>query len=144
MPWRRDFDRDCEPLDGTETELQGRVLVVEDDDSFREILVDLLGDYGLEVEGAVDGVEALQKLGLRRYDYVITDIKMPGLDGRELIRIVREKYGAQGPEMIAMTAGLRLDLKALKERCDISEVLYKPFSIDYAYRCIERLKQEGA
>lgn len=65
---------------------RGRVLVVDDDVSSRTALNDLLTDEGYEVEVAQDGFKALSKIAELTPDLVITDQKMPGMDGLELLR----------------------------------------------------------
>merc|ERR1711907_813437 len=77
-----------------------RVLVVDDDELNRCITADILGELDpeeglvLDVDTAVDGLEALEKLHSQHYDCVVTDIIMPNLDGRGLAqRIHKEKLG---------------------------------------------------
>ena len=64
--------------------LNARILVVEDDPSQREMLAGFLRDLGAEVEEAGDGNAALETVRRHSLDVVLTDLRMPGLDGREL------------------------------------------------------------
>ncbi len=66
------------------------LLVVEDDEQFRNFLRDVLGRHGYEVDAAGDGNEALRLFGVRRPDMVITDLVMPGVDGLELVIELRK------------------------------------------------------
>ncbi|MFW6107117.1 MAG: sigma-54-dependent transcriptional regulator [bacterium] len=66
-----------------------RILVVDDEPVVRKSFARALQDDGFAAEAAADGQEALQKLQAERYDLVISDLKMPKLDGLELLRQVK-------------------------------------------------------
>ncbi|MBU8932547.1 MAG: response regulator [candidate division Zixibacteria bacterium] len=68
------------------------ILVVDDDHNLRELLVDTLIGTGYATDAAVDGFEALKKLRLKSYDLMISDIRMPGMDGIRLLQKVRSYY----------------------------------------------------
>ena len=70
------------------------VLVVDDEDSIRSSLCDIIEAAGYDVSRASCGEEALDILKKRLVDVVITDIRMPGMSGFELTGIVKEKYNA--------------------------------------------------
>jgi CheY-like chemotaxis protein len=59
-----------------------RVLVVEDEPTVARLIADVLEDEGLHVDVLLDGREALDRAGRERFDLVICDMKMPGLDGQ--------------------------------------------------------------
>ena len=61
-----------------------KVLVVDDEESIRNLMVTLLSQKGYHCETATDGVEALDKIGKTEFDAVVTDIVMPGMDGISL------------------------------------------------------------
>lgn len=94
---RRDIDGwlEASRLAGTEagqaetTREQPDVLVVDDDAAVRELLAKALTGAGYQVDLAVDGPSALVRLGEKAYDLMITDLKMPGLDGLSVIREAR-------------------------------------------------------
>ncbi|MFH2204817.1 MAG: ATPase, T2SS/T4P/T4SS family [Elusimicrobiota bacterium] len=67
------------------------VLVVEDDEETRVLLERVLGNRGYAVTVACDGVEALMKLGQRRFDLILSDIEMPNLDGLKLLELMAVK-----------------------------------------------------
>ncbi|MEE8578266.1 MAG: response regulator [candidate division Zixibacteria bacterium] len=86
------------------------ILIVEDEATLRELLVDTLTTLGYETEAASGGIEALEVLSHRTFDLLITDIKMPQLDGVGLLKKVRRRYpdlpvifisGATDEEVIA-------------------------------------------
>lgn len=68
-----------------------KILVVDDEEYIRELYRDELLEEGYEVELAEDGYEALSKMETSPPDLVTLDVKMPGLDGIEVLRRIREK-----------------------------------------------------
>jgi len=64
---------------------QERILIVEDEANERTGLAELVTSWGYRTETAADGVEALEKVGTFTPSIVITDIKMPRMDGMELV-----------------------------------------------------------
>src|SRR4051794_18402104 len=69
------------------------VLVVDDEPTIVEILGTYLERAGFEVERAMDGLEALRLTELHRPDLVVLDLMLPGLDGFEVLRRLRERPG---------------------------------------------------
>lgn len=78
--------------------MSGRVLVVDDDESLRRVTQVQLEQAGFETETAADGSEALAALQKTTFQLVITDLKMPGMSGLELLRRIRADY----PEVIVV------------------------------------------
>ena len=78
------------------------ILVVDDEETLRNILVKILTKEGYKVETAENGEEALEKLRQAQYNLLISDIKMPRLNGFELLKIAKKDYGSMG--VIMMTA----------------------------------------
>jgi len=67
----------------------GRVLVVDDNGALRELFASILGEAGWHVDVAASGDEALRALRNARYEVVLSDIDMPGMNGLQLLRAVR-------------------------------------------------------
>ena len=85
--------------------LEGRVLVVEDQELNREVADGMLKSFTLEVDDAADGREALAKLAAWRYDLVLMDCQMPVMDGYSATRELRNREGASAHTVvIALTA----------------------------------------
>jgi len=68
-----------------------KILVVDDEESIRELYRAELTDEGYDVDLAADGNQALRRLDTYRPDLVTLDVKMPGIDGIETLRRIREK-----------------------------------------------------
>jgi CheY-like chemotaxis protein len=106
------------------------ILVIEDDEFFSELLVELLQQDGHKVSLAKDGAKALQLLTIQRPDLIITDILMPNMDGVELIMALA-KQGSSIP-VIAMSGGRRsispeFSLESAK-LLGVKTTLTKPFT----------------
>jgi DNA-binding NtrC family response regulator len=96
-----------------EENIRAKVLVVDDDVNLLDLLVDTLTTIGYRTTPAHGGVVALEKLKDDRFDLMITDIKMPDLDGIQLLKKVRRHYpdmpvlfitGYGTPEMIGQSS----------------------------------------
>lgn len=72
-----------------EAERKRRVLVVEDDPRLRSALARLLAGWGYEAEVASDGIEALEKIASFHPTIVISDLRMPRMDGLQLLTVLR-------------------------------------------------------
>ena len=71
-----------------------------------------LGKMGHSVQVAVNGLEVLQKLKEGEFDLVLMDVEMPGMDGLEATRVIREKEAGSGQHIpiLAMTASARIEV----------------------------------
>jgi two-component system phosphate regulon response regulator OmpR len=83
-------------------ELKTRVLVVDDDQRLRELLVRYLGEQGFEVRAVADGPGMDKQLSRERYDLVVLDLMLPGEDGLAICRRLRAANGA--PAIVMLTA----------------------------------------
>jgi DNA-binding NtrC family response regulator len=105
------------------------ILIVEDDSSYRRALAKTFAKAGYAVTVAPDGQEALQLLEKGSFDLVLTDLKMPGKSGLDLLRALRNRMPRL--KVVIMTGyGTRdsyLEAKAL----EVSGFLLKPLARDY-------------
>ncbi|HLO25222.1 MAG TPA: sigma-54 dependent transcriptional regulator [Geobacteraceae bacterium] len=106
--------------------MKGRILLVEDDETFRSFLRTVLEDDGHDVQAAEDGLKGLRKLRQENFDLVISDLKMPGKSGLELFRETRSDPNP--PQFIFLTAFGKVDeaVAAMKEGA--VDFLTKPLS----------------
>jgi DNA-binding NtrC family response regulator len=79
------------------------ILVVDEEAAVRQSLVDVLSLDGHEVDGAGDADSALLLLDQRRYDLVISDVRMPKLDGPALLDALTERFGDAPPRIAFLT-----------------------------------------
>jgi DNA-binding response OmpR family regulator len=78
------------------------ILVVDDEEMLRNLLMKILTKEGYQVDAACDGEDAVEKLRQNTYSLLISDIKMPRLNGFELLKIAKRDYPTMG--VIIMTA----------------------------------------
>jgi DNA-binding response OmpR family regulator len=105
----------------------GRVLVVDDDEDIRLLIEDVLGAEGYEVHHSVSGEQALRILDREAFEVILSDIKMPGITGIDLLLHVRRKY--LPTEVILMTAYASLETAIQALRGEAFDYLTKPFSL---------------
>jgi len=115
--------------------IRQRVLVVDDKENMRRLVVRILAD-AFEVEEADDGARALALVATRAYDVVVTDIRMPGADGFELLAAVKAR--APATEVVLMTgyATVQDAVRAMKQGA--FDYLEKPFDPDAALAVVQR------
>ena len=68
-----------------------RILLAEDNDDLRELITDFLSEHGFDVYAAVDGEDAWEAVQTTRYQLVLLDVMMPGMDGYELTKRIRKR-----------------------------------------------------
>ena len=114
-----------------------RILVVDDDEHLREALSAFLSDEGHSVDAARDGLEALELLARNQYDVILSDLRMPGLDGRALYAALRTmRHPARKPRVIFMTGNVKgADYSAFLQE-NTEPILEKPFRLDVARRVV--------
>jgi signal transduction histidine kinase len=123
-----------------------RILVVDDEDAFRDMCVELFRDKGYDVSTATAGGEALEMIGDGNFQLVLSDLNLPGVDGITLLKEAKSKRPEL--EVILMTAygGLESALEAL--RLGAYDYITKPFTNEVLTaivgRCLEkqRLSEE--
>lgn len=117
-----------------------RLLVVDDEADIRGLVLDALKAVGYQADAARDGLQALELLSAVRYDIVLTDLKMPGLDGLGLLARIKELYPDTDVIMFTGYATIRTSVEAM--RGGAYDYLPKPFDpedlIRVVRRCLER------
>jgi diguanylate cyclase (GGDEF)-like protein len=114
-----------------------RILAVDDQLYFRVFLEDLLREEGYEVTSAEGGAEALVKLESERFDVVVTDLVMPGMDGSELVQRVKERWPDQDMVVVTSVGDLRTAIDAMK--LGASDYLLKPVDRKALLRSLEQI-----
>jgi DNA-binding NtrC family response regulator len=107
---------------------QGRILIVDDEANARNALAEILREEGYSVETAADGFKALPKLADFHPELVLTDLKMPGMDGLELMGKVQREYPDVG--VVVMTAFGEIETAVKAIRAGAADYLTKPLNAD--------------
>jgi two-component system, response regulator FlrC len=105
-----------------------RILVVEDDSALSEALSDTLALSGYEVVTATDGEQALARLDASRVDMVLTDVQMRPMDGRTLLRNLRQRFNDL--PVLVMTAYGTVEQAVEAIKLGAVDYLAKPFEVD--------------
>jgi len=113
-----------------------RVLVVDDEESARTGLEKLLRLEGYQVDTAFDGANAIEVAGERPPDVVVTDLKMPRMDGLELLEKLRAQYGALPVIVVTAFGDVSTAVKAMRHGAE--DYLVKPIDFDELTLALER------
>jgi DNA-binding NtrC family response regulator len=105
-----------------------KVLIVEDDDAMRDLLVEEISDAGFNVLSAADGRAGVDVVLSTPIDLIITDLRMPDLDGFDLIRDVQATRHAPHIVMITAFGSIETAIKAVK--LGAFDYITKPFEIE--------------
>ena len=104
------------------------ILIADDEEPIRHVLAVLLSEQGYFVRTVKDGDEALRELAARDYDALVTDVRMPGMDGLSLVRAVQQQ--AAETTVIVMSAYGSHDLALEAMKAGAYDYLGKPFRPD--------------
>jgi two-component system response regulator (stage 0 sporulation protein F) len=107
----------------------GRLLIVDDETPVLEVLSEYFGGQGYDVETASNGTEALDAVRRRRPDVVLLDIRMPGMDGVELLRRLRDLDAGLAVIMVTANEDVALARETLK--LGAFDYVAKPFDFKY-------------
>ena len=107
--------------------MTNRILLVDDEETLRFVLRETLISEGYSVDVANNGFQALERVKLKPYDLLITDIKMHGMDGLQLIREI--KRNGSHLKIIIITAYGSLEMVKEAARLGVIEFVSKPFKI---------------
>ena len=106
------------------------VLVIDDISDNRELMVETLNEFGLECINAKNGEEGLELLKKFQPDLVITDLKMPVMNGFEFVKAVRADKNLREINIVATTASITDEIKRKYKKYQFDQVLFKPIQID--------------
>jgi two-component system response regulator HydG len=118
------------------------VLIIDDNMEMASNLQEILEDEGVRVEIARDGFEALDKLDTDGFELVITDIRMPGMNGVEVLKAVHERWPRL--PVIVMTAYSADAIMEEAYTAGALDVLSKPVDIEHVIGLVERVSAPNA
>jgi DNA-binding NtrC family response regulator len=121
---------DMEPSDQT-------VLVVDDESSARDLCRNILKVQGFRVEEAESAARALEILERSLIDIVLTDVRMPGMDGMELLKIVKSRFTSTDAVIMTGFGSIPAAVEAMK--LGAYDYITKPFKVEDFRRVFERL-----
>ena len=121
------------------TLVEGRDLIVEDNQDSAESLAMMLGLWGHAVETASDGLAALESVTRREPDVVLSDLGLPGMDGYELARRLRQRPGLQDAVLVALSGYGREEDKCRALDAGFDHHLVKPPDLDVLAELLGRI-----
>jgi PAS domain S-box-containing protein len=118
---------------------KAKLLIVDDVYDNRKYISDALRESGLEVLEAVNGVSALDVIEKAIPNLIITDIRMPGMDGFDLLAKIKGNYKTSHIPVIAYSASVMKDEKERIHTSEFEELLIKPVSVSELYSAIMKI-----
>jgi two-component system response regulator HydG len=126
--------------DRTEPGVSRSILLVDDDTAILTALSEAISDDGFDVTTAPSAEAALGRIGSARVDVVLSDLRMPGMDGLELLRLLRDR--APSVDVVIMTAYQDLPTVATAMREGARDFLVKPLDLHQVRRLLERIFED--
>ncbi len=114
-----------------------RILVTDDEEIIRDSLSYILKEEGYQVDSAVDGADALEKMAAKEYDLVFTDLKMPKVSGIELLEEISSNKSSTFTIVITAYASIDSAVSALRNGA--YDYIVKPLDFDYVLMKVKRL-----
>lgn len=114
---------------------QPSIMVVDDELLIRDLLYDFFTGQGWEITVAESGAKALEILRQKPVDLVLSDIKMPQMDGLQLAGELRRAY--PGMPVVLMTGYPSVDSAVSALRARVEDYVIKPFNINQLFKLIE-------
>ena len=116
------------------------VMLVDDEVPFVDTMTKRLGKRDLDIVTAYSGQEALEKLAARKVDVVILDVKMPGMDGIETLRRIKEAHPLV--EVIMLTGHATIETGVEGMKLGAFDYLMKPCDIEQLMTKVREAKQK--
>ncbi|MBI1925069.1 response regulator [Candidatus Poribacteria bacterium] len=113
-----------------------KAMVVDDIAENRDVLAQMLSSIGVNVTLADNGAGALEKIRAEMPDIVFMDIMMPGMDGFEAIRRIRDEWGGEAPKMIAVSASALVHERKKYFSAGFDDFIAKPVRAEVMYQCL--------
>jgi DNA-binding NtrC family response regulator len=130
------------------SDAQKHLLIVDDESALREAIAERLADHGFVVEQTSSGEDALERLADFAFDILITDLRLPGIDGRRVVEAALDRYPDIIPIVITGYGTVKDAVEAIKRGA--ADFITKPFQFDALLHVLRsaleqrRLKSENA
>jgi DNA-binding NtrC family response regulator len=121
--------------------MNATILVIDDESTIQDAIGGLLRDDGYQVDTAGSGEEALSRIAQQEFDVILSDIKMPGLTGLDVLEQTRALTPRTG--VILMTGYATLDTAIEALRRGAGDYLLKPFGLDDLRLSVQRVLRQG-
>ncbi len=118
---------------------QIRVLIVEDDQELGTLLSEEVRDQGLETRWTGSAEEALELMGEWRPDMVVTDLRLPGMDGLDLLRKAQRDFAENLPDFLVITAFGTITRAVESLKAGAEDFLTKPLDLDHFILTVNRI-----
>ena len=119
-----------------------KILIAEDEEITLNNILDTLQDEGYDVSGTKNGADALMKMEKEHFDLLITDIKMPGLSGVELLEKIKEKYPVTEVIIITGFGSIGSAVEAMKKGA--LDYIAKPFDLDELTMKVKKIMDQSS
>ncbi len=120
--------------------MKNKILIVDDEEDVRDVIEIALSDIGYEVYTAENGEEALRTFKTVRPPIVLSDIKMPGMDGLELLRKIKQEN--PDAEVIMITGHGAMDLAIMSLKYEAADFITKPINIDVLEVALRKVNEK--
>lgn len=121
-----------------------QILLVDDEEDIRSLMTDILEDIGAHVHSVSNGIEALDMIKSKKFDLIVSDMKMPKMDGLAFLKKFREDENNDSTKFLVMTGGISSSMEEEKDRMGngVDGYLYKPLTIQNIKKTIQHLFDE--
>ncbi len=118
-----------------------RILLAEDDDLNRMVVLRMLERLGYEADVAVNGLEVMRALKCQPYDLILMNLRMPKMDGLEATTETRKRCpDSRQPKIIAITAWVLPKIKEICMEAGMDDCLIKPIQLDDLSELLHRYR----
>lgn len=128
-------------IEKSPTQKARQILLIDDDKLVLKAITRFLEVHGYMVVPTESGEEALEKLQISQFDLIVTDVRMPGIDGIETIKQIRafnQQYNKPTIPEVIITGFMDTDAKKQAEELGIDDYIYKPFATTDFIQVVEK------